>query len=200
MPRTARREGTSLVATLTNSHAKLIAGENQSDPLVLPRFLRYLRIAFSATCLIACVLLIALWVRSYWCDANSQDIVDRVFYCDSANRVSSAMSTYGAFHLNIARPRESRESSYEERYGDSVPPNVISWTVHFAEGRILGFGASTKDLASDIRVPCWFSVLLTGMLAAVVWLPWRFRLRTLLMATTLVAVVLGLVVWMSRAG
>ena len=29
------------------------------------RFLRYLRIAFSATCLIACVLLIALWVRSY---------------------------------------------------------------------------------------------------------------------------------------
>ena len=29
------------------------------------RFLR-LRIAFSATCLITCVLLIALWVRSYW--------------------------------------------------------------------------------------------------------------------------------------
>src|SRR4051794_14830990 len=29
---------------------------------------RKLRIAFSATCLIACVLLIALWVRSYWMD------------------------------------------------------------------------------------------------------------------------------------
>src|SRR6266850_7721836 len=28
---------------------------------------RKLRIAFSATCLIACVLLIVLWVRSYWC-------------------------------------------------------------------------------------------------------------------------------------
>ena len=27
---------------------------------------RKLRIAFSATCLIACVLLIVLWVRSYW--------------------------------------------------------------------------------------------------------------------------------------
>ena len=27
---------------------------------------RKLRIAFSAMCLIACVLLIALWVRSYW--------------------------------------------------------------------------------------------------------------------------------------
>src|SRR4051794_31716465 len=33
---------------------------------VMRRFLRYLRIAFSATCLIACVLLIVLWVRSYW--------------------------------------------------------------------------------------------------------------------------------------
>src|SRR5436309_31493 len=32
----------------------------------MPRFLRYLRIAFSATCGIACVLLVVLWVRSYW--------------------------------------------------------------------------------------------------------------------------------------
>ena len=31
-----------------------------------PMRFRKLRIAFSATCLIACVLLIALWVRSYW--------------------------------------------------------------------------------------------------------------------------------------
>jgi 4-amino-4-deoxy-L-arabinose transferase-like glycosyltransferase len=32
---------------------------------VMRRFLRYLRIAFSATCLIACVMLCVLWVRSY---------------------------------------------------------------------------------------------------------------------------------------
>jgi hypothetical protein len=31
----------------------------------MKRFLRYLRLALSATCLIACVLLIVLWVRSY---------------------------------------------------------------------------------------------------------------------------------------
>src|SRR5438067_2362540 len=36
------------------------------------RFLRYLRIAFSVTCVIACVLLIVLWVRSYrWIDTLS---------------------------------------------------------------------------------------------------------------------------------
>ncbi len=33
---------------------------------VMRRWLRYLRIAFSTACLIACVVLIALWVRSYW--------------------------------------------------------------------------------------------------------------------------------------
>src|SRR4051812_44552979 len=33
------------------------------------RFLRYLRIVFSATCLVACVLLCILWARSYtWGD------------------------------------------------------------------------------------------------------------------------------------
>ena len=38
----------------------------QTEPLLMRRFLRYLRIAFSVTCGIACVLLIVLWVRSYW--------------------------------------------------------------------------------------------------------------------------------------
>ena len=32
------------------------------------------------------------------------------------------------------------------------------------------------------------------------WITWRFSLRTLLIATTLVAVVLGIIVWMSRTG
>src|SRR4051794_5817120 len=34
--------------------------------LAMRRFLKYLRITVFATSLIACVLLIALWVRSYW--------------------------------------------------------------------------------------------------------------------------------------
>ncbi len=35
-------------------------------------------------------------------------------------------------------------------------------------------------------------------LAALTWLPWRFTLRTFLIATAMVAVVLGLVVWSFR--
>ena len=37
----------------------------------MARYFRYLRIAFSATCLITCVLLIVLWVRSYWWEDNA---------------------------------------------------------------------------------------------------------------------------------
>jgi hypothetical protein len=49
-------------------------------------------------------------------------------------------------------------------------------------------------------VPIWFLVVLTSALATLPWIQWtsRFTLRTLLIATTLVAVVLGLVVYASR--
>jgi hypothetical protein len=46
-----------------------------------------------------------------------------------------------------------------------------------------------------IQVPHWLLVVTSGLMAAMPWLPWRFSLRTLLIATTLVAVVLGLIVW-----
>jgi hypothetical protein len=50
------------------------------------------------------------------------------------------------------------------------------------------------------RVPyCWLFILLFGALSVIPWMPWpnRFSLRTLLIVTTLVAVLLGLVVWLS---
>ena len=44
-----------------------------------------------------------------------------------------------------------------------------------------------------------FRVAICGTLAAAPWLRWRFSLRTLLIATTLVAVVLGVIVVSSRS-
>jgi hypothetical protein len=41
------------------------------------------------------------------------------------------------------------------------------------------------------RFPFWFPVVITMALAAAPWLRWRFSLRTLLVATTLVAVGMG---------
>ena len=46
----------------------------------MARFLRYLRIAFSAFCVIVAVLLIALWVRSYWIrDRITHNYVGRTY-------------------------------------------------------------------------------------------------------------------------
>jgi hypothetical protein len=48
--------------------------------------------------------------------------------------------------------------------------------------------------------PFWFAILISIMAATLPWIQWslRFRLRTLLIATTLVAVVLGLICYAVR--
>ena len=48
------------------------------------------------------------------------------------------------------------------------------------------------------EIPYWFLTLFSAALAAAPWLRWRFSLRTLLLAITLIAVVLGLIVWSIR--
>jgi hypothetical protein len=63
-----------------------------------------------------------------------------------------------------------------------------------------GFAIGRIPTSWAILVPHWMLVLLVGGIGTIPWLRFQFSLRTLLIATTLVAVVLGLVVWMSRAG
>jgi hypothetical protein len=51
-----------------------------------------------------------------------------------------------------------------------------------------------------VSVSYWLPTLGTIPIGYVPWLRWRFSLRTLLIATALVAVVVGLIVWMSQTG
>jgi hypothetical protein len=44
----------------------------------------------------------------------------------------------------------------------------------------------------------WFPLICLIATAALSWLPWKFSLRTLLIATTLVALVLGLIAYAAR--
>ncbi len=46
---------------------------------------------------------------------------------------------------------------------------------------------------NKVVVPYWIPILLSGSVAALPWVKWQFSLRTMLIATTLIAVVLGLV-------
>jgi hypothetical protein len=53
-------------------------------------------------------------------------------------------------------------------------------------------------IGDDLHLQNWLLIILTAALAGVPWIRWRFSLRTLLIATSLVAVVLGLIVYAVR--
>ena len=137
---------------------------------------RKLRIAWSVVCLVACVLLIVLWVRSY-------------FACDTL-QIYFNSQTFRLDHLHgvmYGRTTLSKNSGPDYWLLDTGQPQRLGKTHIFPT--VGGFGAF---------VPFWCPALLAGILAAAPWLHWHFSLRTLLIATTLVAVVLGAIVWLNH--
>ena len=76
------------------------------------------------------------------------------------------------------------------------PPTLIKETGETNLDRI-GVGWSIQPNGFSVLLPHWVYAILPAMLAVIPWVwPKRFSLRTLLIATTLVAVVLGLIVWL----
>jgi hypothetical protein len=82
------------------------------------------------------------------------------------------------------------------------------WWGHSEEGPLLEFVRPSvpedsnlwfqivrKPKWTHLYIPHWFIIAVAGLLAALPWLRWRFSLRTLLIGMTVVAVVLGLVIW-----
>jgi hypothetical protein len=69
---------------------------------------------------------------------------------------------------------------------------------------VAGFSMGKTDAGNNdfVMMPTWFPVTVAAILAVTPWIrsSKRFGLRTLLIATTLVALVLGIIVWKSRAG
>ena len=79
-------------------------------------------------------------------------------------------------------------SDSSERYVDSEP------NVH----AVLGYNFRRGYPQTDFNVPYWIPAIIFAAAPAALWIPWskRFSLRTVLIATTLVAVVLGLIAWL----
>ena len=148
------------------------------------RFLRYLRIAFSATCLAACVLLIVFWVRSYWWE-------DVLYFEPNTPTVYAVRSSNG--QLFLLRSYDGRRADGRVLVMRELPSSHLKPLVWHSEIT----KARTRDA---MLLPFWMPVLLAATFAALPWIHWakRFSLRTLLIATTLVAVVLGLIVWSIR--
>jgi hypothetical protein len=50
-------------------------------------------------------------------------------------------------------------------------------------------------MGNAVSIPYWPIALTSAILATLPWLRWQFSLRTLLIAMTILAAVLGLIVW-----
>jgi hypothetical protein len=70
----------------------------------------------------------------------------------------------------------------------SFPPNVEFWSAGSTNAEL---GIERTATGYFVAMPHWFTILLTATVAALPWFKWQFSLRTLLIATTLVAVALG---------
>lgn len=147
--------------------------------------LRYLRIAVSAACLMLCVLLVALWVRSYsWHDQISSGETPAGWQVDSSSghfqieRMLSSTYPYWGFNIWPVRAADQSDTPLFPDITLSSYPDYL-----------------------DVGSPYWFAVLITvavGILAAFPWLRWRFSLRMLFIATTLVATPLGALIYVLR--
>jgi hypothetical protein len=147
---------------------------------------RKLRIAWSVFWALAAVLLIVLWVRGYWW-------VEQLPVPIPGNHVIGLATMPGVFAVvidpNWGRPPWTTGSN---------PADEWLAAGGYDHSRVWGFFGIQ---ATAVIIPFWFSLVIVVSIATIPWarqLPYRFSLRTLLIATTLVAVVLGLVVWAAR--
>jgi len=148
---------------------------------------RKLRIAWSVVSGTICVLLIAFWVRSYvWRDAC---------YLGSHVFISSC---YGQISFDVAFPPHSLGQNW--RYWRGPAGSTVSENSkrEFAVRNLQMFSFRSFRSFQPSCFPHWSIVVPFAAFTIAPWLrqiSYCFSLRTLLIATTLVAVVLGAVVY-----
>jgi hypothetical protein len=165
---------------------------------------RKLRIAWSVVWGIAVVLVVAIWVRSYFtCDnfalGESRGSISFTSFRGQLGALwfptSGIMSPPALFSRFDSWPiKETSVVEYNDGTGNPLPSyfgfKFNSW-----------ISASFPSRFRLLVIPYWFPALVCGIVAALPWwrrLTWSFSIRTLLIATTLVAIGLGLIVWAAK--
>jgi hypothetical protein len=155
---------------------------------------RLLNIA-SIVCLVLCVTLMGMWIRSY----RSLDVLvlDGPWW-GKAN-VDSIPGRLELGQHPEAPPLERWSwKCIASKYNSNA---VLTNVQNLKQLGIWGFHARFSWSGSVMAVPYWFLVLVTGMLAMAFRFRWplRFTLRSLFVVTTFFAIVLGMSVWLDRA-
>jgi len=146
---------------------------------------RKLRIAWSVAWGVVAVLLCVLWVRSYYGYDTFTGHNGWGVLADSCN---------GRFGIALFQRGDLQHPMTNGISFEAIPGTDDWWP----KGTF-GFGTKIGDCDLPFHfAPYWFPFSFAATFAAAPWLRWHFSLRTLLIAVTLVALLLGLVVWAMR--
>jgi hypothetical protein len=146
----------------------------------------YLRITWTVLCGIACVLLIALWIRSYWWGDAYSIQINNSWFCCSDLRGCVVLTSFDATKRSDIRAGYSWGRAPGQRLNELLPIQFY------------GFYLNKDATGLGVVVPVWFLMVVSIGCAVAPWLSWRFSVRNLLVATMFVAIVLGLSVVLSR--
>lgn len=149
-----------------------------------PMKFRSLRIAASFAGATTCVLLAAWWVRSY----SRLEVLEGRVGLD-AIQMSSVSGRIAIGHVD-------RSAILGKTYVNEVAGNAAEWR----KGGRFGFAILDDGLVTALIVPYWLPAFLSAAVAVLPWTSqkWHFSVRTLLIAITLVALLLGVLVWTAR--
>jgi hypothetical protein len=164
----------------------------------------------SIVCLVLCVALMGMWVLSYhvWSERTGRYMSRRayqiatqegrlfLFEFPSTDQDDPLLLL---FRGQLVWPNGSQPMPLQSEFGPPIKFSPPPWTRERLTP--LGFVTYFRRTGSILMLPYWFLVLVTGSLAMLFKMRWpmRFHLRTLFIATTFLAVVLGMIAWLDRA-
>jgi hypothetical protein len=140
---------------------------------------RKLRIAWSVFWSAACVLLIVLWVRSY----SFNDLLHRIDASGWMIGINSDTGTSALIYAPLSSPPTQ-----------GMAPRGWFLQTTRTVGSGIGFGLKVGNGVVYVAARYWMIALAITTVAAIPWFRFRFGLRFMLIATTLVGVALGLAI------
>lgn len=137
---------------------------------------RRMRVAWSVFFGLVTALLVVLWVRSYW-------------HIDGISKIPPNGDWVGVLSSSgVVSFQAVRIGGYKPGWQFSSEPNR-------AGGNVWQVAWGSTSLMTVLMTPYWLLVTIASVCMALPWLSYRFSLRTLLIAMTGLAVVLGAVGW-----
>jgi len=169
---------------------------------------RYIRLLAAIASFALCALAVILWIRSY----HGNDHVD-ICYAVNQSVAAGAQQSPGFILISANTSQGVVSFHVDPAYLASFDPASVRTGIRYRSIELRGdwwwkretkFGFAYRSKSSSrghlLAVPFWFLTLLAAAAGTLLWKdrPYRFTLRGALVATTIVAVVLGLGAALSR--